>query len=394
MKLRTIQSIQQWRGKTVLLRVDFNIPLDANNNVDTRNDDRLTMALPTFRYLLSKKAKIVVITHLGRPGGRIIPSLRLDPVARRLSALLHKKVVKLNAVTGGMVTIKISSMKPGDVLMLENLRFDPREEKNSFSFAKILSRLADVYVNDAFSNSHRTHASMEAITRYLPSFAGLLLEKEVQTISSFVRHRKRPLTVLLGGSKISTKIQFVKTMLAFADFVLLGGAMANTVLYALGEKIGASKKEIFLAPAIKATLRNARNLYVPIDAVTINKNNPRARPRETLIQNIAKDEIIYDIGAKTIALYQQIIIQSKTLIWNGPMGFIEKKPFRSGTHQLLHTILALNTPSLIGGGELIKALRQHTGNASRHKLILSSGGGAMLEFIEKGTLTALVPLQQ
>lgn len=391
MKLKSIKTIKNIYGKIILIRVDYNITLGKNNRMGKDDDARIRMSLPTIQYLLRKRSIPVIMAHMGRPDGKIVEKLRLDPMSARISKLLKKKVKKFDCIKGNTVEKAISEAKIGDIFMLENLRFDPREEKNSDEFAKELSGLGDMYVNEAFSNSHREHASMIGITKFLPSYAGFLLEKEIENLSRARQNPKRPLTVILGGAKISTKLGLIKKFLDIADNLLVGGALANMMLKAKGVSVGKSVIEKKMADTVKAINFTSTKLHIPLDVVVSDSPDSQKPPMTKAVGNVLNDEYILDIGPDTIKLFHAVIKEAKTIIWNGPMGYVENPKFKKATKKILKAMLDSSAYVVIGGGDSLKMIGQ---KKLKKNIFLSSGGGAMLEFLERGTLPAIKPLLQ
>lgn len=397
MKLRSLRDVKSWKGKRVLLRVDFNVPI-ARGRVAPGGDWRIERALPTIGYLAHHGARVILATHLGRPAGRVHKSLRLDPVARRLGTLLGgRRVTKLPECIGRKVTLAVAKMRNGEIILLENLRFHPGEDGNDRKFAKELAALADVYVNDAFAVSHREAASVAAITKELPSYAGLLLEEEIVVLSRLLARPKKPLVALLGGAKISTKIGVISNMARKAGTVLLGGALTNTIFAARGYGVGASlvSTEDF---ALAKKLRSSKKLVIPVDAVVGDPKNPEHTARVVEIRKTPheicqKKFAILDIGPRTVALYAGFLKSAQTIVWNGPVGWFE---VRSGSHatRALGRLVASRSSGrafgVVGGGETVQALHQ-TGMANFVDHV-STGGGAMLEFLADKTLPGIKPL--
>lgn len=391
MKLRTIKEVKKIKGKVVLLRAEFNVPVGKDGKVDKSEDYRLKRTVPTIEYLTKKGAKVVIITHIDRPGGKVVEKLRLDPVAKRLSRLLGKKVKKLDKIFGKKVESEINKMKEGEILMLENVRFNPGEKKNSKKFARKLAGLGDLYVNDAFGVCHREHASVAAIAKYLPSYAGLLIEKEVKELNKFLKNPKRPLTAVIGGAKVSTKIPLIKKFLKKVDFILLGGALANTIFLAKGYRVGKSLVEPEMVKEIKKLKINKEKLILPVDIICCEKEiKPKSKCRVCSLNNVRPYEYIVDIGPKTIEIYKDIVKKSKMLAWNGPMGVYEIDKFAKGTYDLARAVAKSNVYSILGGGETNQVVQEL--NLEGKISFVSTGGGAMLKFLEKGTLPALKPL--
>lgn len=389
MDIKSVRQIKNLRGKRVLLRVDFNVPLGKDMKVDKTEDYRLAQGLATIDYLIKKGAKVIILAHLGRPDGKVVEDLRLDPVAKRLSVLLGKRVAKSNKILGQETSEKIKQLKNGEILLLENIRFDRREEKADLSFAKALAKLGDIYVNDGFAVCHRDQASVSTIQSYLPSYAGLLLEKEVLNLSKVFKNPKHPLVVIVGGSKISTKIKVIKRFLAVADYLLLGGALANTVLYAMGISVGRSAIEPEMIAVIKKIKLTDNQLRVPVDG-WMAKSLKAKVGRLDALADVRKDEYILDVGPDTIKLYEKIIKRAKMVVWNGPMGLLETPAFNKGTKSLVKILARSRAETIVGGGETVMAIRS-LGLEKKFSFI-STGGGAMLEFLEGKVLPGIKPL--
>ena len=372
------------KGKRVLLRVDFNVPVGDDGLVDSKEDWRIEASLPTINYLLSQKAKIILLSHLGRPGGRVVESLRLDPIAQRLEELLGHPVIKLNGLS-------CQDIKRGQIVLLENLRFYPGEGKNDSDFAKELAKLGEIYVNDAFGDAHRAHASMVGLPRYLPSCAGLLLEKEIRVLSEISERAERPLIVIIGGVKISTKIKVIKNFLKKADGLILAGALANTVISAKGFAIGKSTSEEEMVEEVKKLKLTNTKLHIPVDVVASIDSSGRASSRVAAVGNTKEKEMILDIGPDTIQLFGQVISQAKTIIWNGPMGVFEVEKFAQGSKKIAQMVAQSDGFSLVGGGETI-ALLEQLGLLKKINHI-STGGGAMLKFLAGEKLPGIEALK-
>lgn len=396
MRLKTVRSIRSLKGKRALVRVDFNVPIGADGSVDAEGDERIRRALPTIDYLRQRGSIVVLAAHLGRPDGKVVEAYRMKPVSTYLERLMNVSVRQLDAVVGPNVTAAISNAKPGDVLMLENLRFDPREEKNQDDFSRALAELADYYVDDAFGNAHREHSSMVGITKYGKSYAGLLLAEEVRQLSALIARPKRPFTAIIGGVKLSTKLAVIKTFVKIADHVLLGGNLANTVLKASGVAVGRSPVEERLLPALRSLQFTNTKLHVPVDVVTAPSPEAVGQVATKAVANVAPDEYILDIGPDTLQLFDTVIRDAATIVWNGPMGKFELTPFAAGTLGIVHAIAHTKAKVVVGGGETVEALRQYLPKpvSEYPNLYLSTGGGAMLQFLEHGTLPALEPLRQ
>lgn len=368
----------------MLLRADFNVPLEKGKVGD---DYKIVAGLPTIRFLLRYNCKIIIITHLGRPQRERVKKYSLLPVAKHLGRLLDKKVGFVDNCFGLKVGTAVGKMRPGEILMLENLRFTKGEEKNDKKFARQLASLADIYVNDAFANSHRKHASMSAIKKYLPSYAGLLLAEEVENLNKIV-HFQPPLVAVMGGAKIGTKISFLKKISQKSFKVLVGGALANNFFAARGMEIGKSlvdKESINLAGKLKA-----KNILLPIDVVVSDKKDGSGPAEVKNIFKVNKNEAILDVGPRTIRLYSLFLKKAQTIIWNGPMGMFERAHFKHGTLSIARVIASRSRGrafGVVGGGETIAALKM-TGMENYVDWI-STGGGATLAFLSETRMPGL-----
>jgi phosphoglycerate kinase len=381
MQIKSIKTAPGLEGKTVFLRSDFNVPI---KNGKIQDDYKILAGLATISFLSEHNCKIVIATHLGDQKKNNKKDFTTKPISVCLAKLLGQKVVFINDCVGPKVKAAIGKMKARDILVLENLRFYQEEEKNSIRFAKELASLADIYVNNAFAVCHRDHASVSSIKKFIPSFAGLLVEKEVLSLEKVMKPAK-PMVVLMGGAKISTKLPLLENMAGVADHVLLGGALANTFLCMLGYEVGksmAEKDDEELKKQLALFYKRSGNkkIILPIDAVVTKKIGGEIKVKS--ISNISKDDYIYDIGPKTIAFYAHFIKKAKTLAWNGPMGMFEKKQFKHGTVALGHIFAARSTGTafgVVGGGETIEALKM-TGMMDYVDWV-STGGGAMLSYL-------------
>src|SRR3989338_6474505 len=342
------------QGKKVLIRVDFKVPLDKDLNVT--DDNRIRASLPTIRYALDHGAQVVLMSHLGRPEGKPVSSMSLSPAANRLSELLGKPVIQCSDCVGPRVKEELSRLNgKTQVALLENLRFSPAEEKNEASFAKQLAENGDIYINDAFGSSHRAHASIEAITKYLPAGAGFLLEKEIQYLGDAMQNPKKPFVAILGGSKVSDKIGVVENLISKVDKILIGGAMAYTFLKAQGIGIGASRYEKDKLDLAKTILDKAKEkkveILLPVDHICVQKVDEKA---QTQIEgpSIPDGWIGVDIGPETVSLFSKTLESAKTVVWNGPMGIFEMKPFSKGSYEIALTLSKLKgATTVIGGGD-------------------------------------------
>ncbi len=373
-------------GKRVLVRVDFNVPLNEKGLIT--DDTRIRAALPTIQHLIDKDAKVILAAHFGRPKGQVNEDMRLTPVAKRLGELLEKTVIKTESCIGPDAQAKVNAMSNGDVVLLENVRFIPGEEKNDSEFAKQLSSLAEVYVNDAFGAAHRAHASTEGVTKFLsPSVAGYLMEKELQYLQGAIDSPERPLVAIVGGSKVSSKIGVLESLLDKCDKILLGGGMIFTFYQARGLSVGKSLVEedkLDLARSLeeKAKAKGVEFL-LPNDIVLANNFSPDADSQVAKIDSIPEGWMGLDIGQESIQLFQEALSNSKTVIWNGPMGVFEFDKFANGTNSIARSLAELSEKgccTIIGGGDSVAAVEK-AGLASKMSHI-STGGGASLELLE------------
>jgi len=391
--MKTIKEIKNLKNKKVLVRVGFNVPVGDDGIVDEKEDWRIRAALPMIEYLLEKEAKIILISHLGRPEGNQeitlnvavdsrlrgndnIAKYSLKPVANRLGKLLNCEIKFIDDCIGNGVKRAVEKMQAGEIVLLENLRFYKEEKENNEEFAKELAGLADIYVNNAFSVSHRKHVSVHAITKFLPSYAGLLLEKEVKLLSEAIHNSKRPATIIIGGAKAKTKLPVIKFVMDKFDYILVGGVVANVILKAKGIDTGRSLLgDVDFEEARKIDLDNNK-LYIPFDVIVCNSKIKRAE-----LSSVGKigDERILDIGPDTEELFSKIIADSKTIIWNGPMGKFENEDFLSGTKKVAEAVVRSKGYKIIGGGDTIAALDQ-LGYLDDIDYVCT-GGGAMLMFL-------------
>ena len=394
----TVKDIPQknLENKKVLVRVDFNVPTEKKDDkVRITNDLRIKASLPTIQYLIESKARVTLISHLGRPKG-FDSDLKMDVVALRLSELLGKKILKLNDCIGPEIEKALASLKSGEVCLLENVRFYKEEEKNDLDFARNLAKNFEVYVNDAFGTSHRAHASTAGVSAYLsPCLAGLLLEKEVNSLEKILTNPIRPFTTVLGGSKISSKIEVIKQLIPKVDTLLIGGAMAFTFIKAKGGEIGDSLCEEQFLHLIKE-IDNLKEEYavaviLPEDMMCVKKNDKDGNPVCYQIDKIPVGYVGYDIGPKTIEKFTKMISQSKTIFWNGPMGMFEDKRFLEGTKRVAESLVESTkkkSVTVIGGGDSITAIENFKIPFESFTHV-STGGGASIEFIEGKTLPGI-----
>ena len=381
-------------NKTVLLRVDFNVALTKSAKV--ADDYRIRQSIPTIKYLLSKKNKIILVSHLGRPADRE-SELSMRPVISHLNSLLkNSRVILVKDFTSDKGRKMIENQKHNEILMLENIRYYKGEQKNTVSFSKKLASIADVFVNDAFGVSHRNNASVTGITKYLSSYGGLLLKKEIETITKFLSNPKKPYVAIIGGAKISTKIEFVDKLLGYADFLLIGGGVADTMLKAQGYEIGKSyedkAEEKLVRKLIILAKKKKTQLILPLDVIVGNSISTDYSTEIRKIGDVPKNKYILDIGPETEAAFGSLIGKAKTIIWNGPIGYFENKLFRRGTDYIYYAITHnKSASSIVGGGSTLAAIskKEYLDKISH----ISTGGGAMLEFIEKGTLPGIEALK-
>jgi phosphoglycerate kinase len=387
MNKKTIRDVNV-RGKRVLVRVDFNVPLKEGAVAD---DTRIQAALPTINYLLEKGAALILCSHLGRPKGKFVPELKMDPVATRLSELLGRPVQKMDACVGPEVEAAVQAMQPGDVILLENTRFNPEEKANDAGFAKQVAGLADIFVNDAFGAAHRAHATTVGVADYLPAVAGFLMEKELEFLGKATSDPERPYVAILGGAKISDKIGVIESLLAKCDRLLIGGGMANTFFKAMGFEIGDSLVEEDAVPTAKSLLDSAGSqLVLPVDVVVADAFDNEAKAKVVAPNEVTAGWRILDIGPKTVQTFESALGGAKTVVWNGPMGVFEMPNFAKGTFAVAKTLANLDATTIIGGGDSAAAVKQ-AGLADKMSHV-STGGGASLEFLEGKTLPGVAAL--
>lgn len=386
MQKKTIKDLNknQLVGKRVLVRADFNVPLDEKLKIT--DDTRIVSVLPTIKYLIAHKAKIVLMSHLGRPKGKIIERLRLNPVAQRLSELLEQKVKKLNDCIGKEVEGEVVKLQPGEIVLLENLRFHPEEEKNSPKFSKALTNLAVIFINDAFGAAHRAHASTVGVAEILPSCAGFLMAKEIEVLSNLMENPERPFVVLLGGAKISGKIEIVQNLLNIADKILIAGGMSYTCLAALGYEVGKSLLEEYdlrvVYKMLKEVEEKGNKILLPIDLIVARKEvSEKAVSKLVKVENIPKDGIGVDLGEESLERFEKELKKAKTIFWNGPVGVFEIEKFAKGTNRIARCLADMENKAttVIGGGDSIAAIDK-VGVAEKITYI-STGGGASLKFL-------------
>ena len=390
MNKQTIEDVNV-QNKRVLVRVDFNVPQDDLGAIT--DDTRIRAAIPTIKYLLDHQAKVILMTHLGRPKG-VTPKYKLDPVAVRLSEVLGKPVKKLDDCVGPDVEQVVNSMQDGDVILLENLRFHPEEEKNDPKFASQLASLGDIYVNDAFGTAHRAHASTEGVAHYLPAVAGYLMQREIEIMGGALSNPERPFVAILGGSKVSDKIGVIENLLNVVkvDELLIGGGMANTFFKAMGYDVGDSLVEndkLELADKLLSS-ENGTKIKLPVDVVIADAFSQDANITTTTPDAVPQGWRILDIGPLAQNEFKGYILNAKTVVWNGPMGVFEMKPFAKGTQAIANFLTEVKGTTIIGGGDSVAAVEQ-AGVADKMTHI-STGGGASLEFLEGKSLPGVAAL--
>jgi phosphoglycerate kinase len=395
MDKKTVRDIDV-TGKRVLVRVDFNVPLDAHNHIT--DDTRIVAALPTIEYLLQRKAAVILMSHLGRPDGQIVDKLRLTPVAQRLSELLQRPVQISADAIGTATQSQARALQPGEILLLENLRFHKEEEKNTPDFARQLAALGEIYVNDAFGTAHRAHASTEGVTHYLPGVAGFLVEKEINFLGSALENPRRPLAAVVGGAKVSDKITVLERLINLADTILIGGGMANTFFKAQGYEIGdslyeAGKVDVARDLIIKAQQQNKKFL-LPTDVVIADRFAADAEHKVVAATQVPQGWRILDIGPATIESFRQALATAQTIVWNGTLGVAEMPAFAKGTDATIEMLAARTAEgaiTIIGGGDSAAAVEK--ANAADKMTHVSTGGGASLEFLEGRILPGVAALQ-
>lgn len=391
MRLRRVQDMDV-HDRRVFVRVDYNVPIDNGTITD---NTRIRASVPTINLLRERGAKIILASHLGRPKGQVQESMRLAPVAAELSRLLEVEIACARDTVGDGARRAVARLRPGGITLLENLRFDPREEKNDRGFAQELASLADLYVNDAFGTAHRAHASTVGLTEFFPSAAGLLLQAEVDALSRVVADPEKPFALILGGAKVSDKIGVIDHLLQKVDFVLIGGGMANTFLKARGFNVGKSLVEDDNVEVAAGVIQRAEQLGVqlllPVDVVVADRMTDDARSQLVDAGSVHPDMAIFDIGPATVNAFTTALLGARTVVWNGPMGVFELAPFSSGTHGVAQAVARSTGFTLVGGGDSVAAVEQ-MGVADRISHI-STGGGASLEFLEGKTLPGIAVLE-
>jgi phosphoglycerate kinase len=379
-------------GKKVLVRVDFNVPMDKDGRIT--DDTRIRASLPTIKYLIEHKARVILVSHIGRPKGKVVEDMRLTPVAARLGQILGKKIGTTPDCIGPVVEKAVSALKPGDVIMLENLRFHPEEEAGDVNFARALANLGEIYVNDAFGTSHRPHASMSVIAQYLPAVAGFLLEKEINTLGGLLEKPEHPFIAMFGGAKISDKVAVLTNILGKIDTLLIGGGMAATFLRVKQYEIGKSlfeKESLGVAlDLMKKAEKSGVKLVLPVDFVVADAIDVKAMGNIVTADKVPSSKMIADIGPKTIELFSQELKKSKTVFWNGPMGVEEIPQFARGTEMLANLLPLIKAKTIIGGGSTGEVVEK-LGLADRLTFV-STGGGASMEFLGGDVLPGVAAL--
>jgi phosphoglycerate kinase len=394
MAIRYIDEIGNLSGKKIFMRVDFNVPLDEHQNIT--EDTRIRAVLPTINYALDQKAKIVLVSHLGRPKGERKEKYSMAPAAVRLSRLIGKEVKLASDCIGDQVKTMIDAMQPGDVVMLENVRFYQGEEKNDPDFAKALVNGCEIYVNDAFAVSHRAHASVEAVTQFFETVtAGFLMKNEMNYFDKAMKNPIRPLVAILGGAKVSGKIEVLEALCEKVDKIIIGGGMAFTFLKAMGHNVGKSLVEDDLIETALKTLEKAKEkgikFYLPVDCVAADQFNPAAETKVTTVQEIPEGWMALDIGPATVALFTEALQNAKTIIWNGPMGVFEMDAFSRGTFAMVSAVANSYALTIVGGGDTDVAV--HRAGEYAKISYISTGGGAFLELLEGKKLPGIKVLE-
>lgn len=393
MEFKSIDRIEI-AGKRIFLRVDFNVPIDKNGKIT--DDTRVQATLPTIKYALTKNAKIILASHLGRPKGKPEAQYSLAPVARRLGQLLKKEVKLAPDCIGPEVEKMVAAMNPGDVILLENLRFHLEEEKNDPSFSQSLARLADVYINDAFAVSHRAHASVEGVTKFFKErAAGFLMKEELHYLSQVMENPARPLVAVIGGAKVSGKLEVLQNLTPQVDKLIIGGGMAFTFLKSMGMSVGKSLVEDDLLKTAQEILGSANKqgikVFLPVDCVVADKMDPSAKTQIVPVEKIPPDWMGLDIGPGTINRFGQALKDAKTVLWNGPMGVFEMAPFSRGTMEMVRQIVNSGAISVVGGGDTDTAL--HKSGLADKVTYISTAGGAFLELLEGKNLPGVEALK-
>jgi len=388
MNKKTVKDIDL-KGKRVLMRVDFNVPMEKGVVTD---DKRIRAALPTIQYVLDQGASLIIMSHLGRPKGTgFEPEFSLKPAAAALGALLNKPVPIAPDCVGPDVEKMVNSLKSGQVLMLENVRFHKEEEKNDPEFAKKLASLGEIYVNDAFGSAHRAHASTEGVAKYLPAVSGFLMEKEIEYLSRATQNPQRPYVAIMGGAKISDKIKIIENLLNKCDRLIIGGGMANTFLASKGYNMAESLVEIGSIDIAKDILNKWSNkIELPVDGVAGKKDDPSTEPKVVDVQNVPAGWSIFDIGPKSVEKFGESLKSAKLVVWNGPLGMFEDTRYSNGTFAIAKLLATSGATTIIGGGDSASAVKK--AGVAKQMTHVSTGGGASLEFLEGKILPGVAAL--
>lgn len=384
MEVQQLRSVRdaEVKGKRVLMRVDFNVPTDKDNNII--DDTKIREALPTIEYLVEQGACLILMSHLGRPKGAFEEKYSLKKVATRLSHLIHQPVAMAPASIGPEVQSLVERMQNGDIVLLENVRFYPGEEKNDTEFSKALAELGDLFVNDAFGSAHRAHSSTTGVAYYLPAYAGLLMEKEVRMLKQVLEEGQQPRMAIMGGAKIADKLGLIDNLIDKMDVIVIGGGMANTFLKAQGFEVGTSLAENDLLEEARRLIKKAQEkavaLLLPNDVVIASEISSEAIIKTVDVKDIPSDMMILDIGPQTVARFREAIMDARTIVWNGPLGVYEYEPFSHGTREVARAVARSSALSVIGGGDSAAAV--HDLGVEKGITHISTGGGASLEFLE------------
>ena len=392
MNKKTVKDIDL-KGKIVLVRCDFNVPLDENQNIT--DNTRIVAALPTIKYLLENNCSVVLCSHLGRPKGEVKPEFSLKPVAKELSRLLDKEVIMAKDVVGEDATSKAKALQPGQILLLENVRFHREETDNDPEFSKKLASMAEIFVNDAFGAAHRAHSSTVGVASYLPAVSGLLIEKELQFLGNALNNPERPFVAILGGAKVSDKIGVIDSLLEKVDTLMIGGGMAYTFFKAQGYEVGNSICEVDKLDLAKEAMAKAKErgvkLMLPVDTKVGKEFKPDTESKVVAWTEIPEGWEGFDVGPKTIEMFKEELQKAKTVVWNGPLGLFEFDQFAIGTNEIAETLSKIDATTIIGGGDSAAAVRK--AGLQDKMTHISTGGGASLEFLEGKKLPGIECLQ-
>ncbi len=393
MDKKTIRDIEVG-GMRVLVRVDFNVPLDMHSG-KILDDSRIRAVLPTIKYLVDHKARVVLCSHLGRPDGKVVEELRMAPIVKRLSEIAGIKVLAAIDCVGSEVEKQVNNLKEGEILLLENLRFHAEEEKNDPDFARSLAKLGDLYVDDAFGTTHRAHASTVGVAKHLPAVSGFLMEKEIEGLSKILAVPEHPFAALLGGAKVSDKVRLIQNILDKVDMLIIGGGMAGTFLKARGYGVGKSELitegQDFTAELVRSIDCNKVELVLPIDVVVADSISADAKGETVLVERIPEDKLIADIGPETIELYSERLRKCRMIFWNGPMGVFEIPQFSNGTKSLVDLLANTDAITVVGGGSTAEIVEEM--KMTQRMTHVSTGGGASLNFLEGKRLPGIDILQ-